>query len=111
MGAPRRSIRDAVTVPCFVRVREFLWPDERLAHVARHQVRPEEVEEACFGAALVQRARSKGPNPVYYVLGQTEAGRYLLCIVVEFPDDRGYPVTARDMTEAERRRYLRWLKR
>ena len=52
-----------------------------------------------------QRARSEGENPVYYVLGQTAAGRYLFCVVIRFPDGNGYPVTAREMTASEKRRY------
>jgi hypothetical protein len=52
----------------------------------------------------VQRAKSQGDNPVYYVLGQTEAGRYLFCVVIQFPDSRGYPVTARPMTDKEKKR-------
>jgi hypothetical protein len=51
---------------------------------------------------------SKGENPVYYVRGQTEAGRYLFCVVIEFPDDRGFPVTARPMTDQEKRRFKQW---
>jgi uncharacterized protein len=42
---------------------------------------------------------------VYYVLGQTIAGRYLFCVLIEFPDGNGYPVTAREMTDKEKRRY------
>jgi hypothetical protein len=44
-------------------------------------------------------------NPVYYVLGKTDAGRYLFCVVIQFPDGKGYPVTARDMTANEKRRF------
>jgi uncharacterized DUF497 family protein len=73
-----------------------------------HGVTPEEVEEVCFGKSLVRRAKSDGENPVYYVLGQTEAGRYLFCVVIRFPDDNGYPVTAREMTAKEKRRYRKW---
>ena len=62
----------------------------------------------CFGVSLVLRAKATGPNPVYYVLGETAAGRRLLCVVIEFPDRRGYPVTAREMTTRERRRYAAW---
>jgi hypothetical protein len=51
--------------------------------------------------------RSEGPNPVYYVLGQTDAGRFLFCVVIEFPDGYGYPVTARPMTGPEQRRFAR----
>lgn len=72
--------------------------------MARHGVTPEEVEEVCFGRALVQRAKSEGENPVYYVLGQTDAGRYLFAVVISFPDGKGYTVTARPMTDKEERR-------
>jgi hypothetical protein len=75
-----------------MKVHEFIWPEDRVDHI------PEEVEEACFGTAFVQRAKSQGKNPVYYVLGQTRAGRYLFCVVIQFPDGRRYPVTARPMT-------------
>jgi uncharacterized DUF497 family protein len=91
-----------------MRIDRFIWPEERIEHIARHGVIPAEVEEACFGQALVQRGKSKGENPVYYVLGQTEAGRYLLCVVIGFPDGNGYPVTAREMTAKEKRRYRKW---
>jgi uncharacterized protein len=91
-----------------MRIHQFIWPADRIDHIAQHDVTPEEVEEVCFGRAFVQRAKSEGRNPLYYVLGQTEAGRYLFCVVIRFPDGRGYPVTARPMTDKERRRYHQW---
>jgi hypothetical protein len=42
---------------------------------------------------------------VYYVLGETDAGGALFCVVIEFPG------TARDMTAKERRRYAAWKRR
>jgi len=61
---------------------------------------------------IMMFARAIGDeNPVYYVLGQTSAGRYLLCVVIAFPDGNGYPVTARPMTDKERRRFRQWKKR
>ena len=45
---------------------------------------------------------------MYYLLGQTEDGRYLFCVVIAFPRGKGYPVTARDMTDREKRRYSQW---
>ncbi len=54
--------------------------------------------------------KGEGKNPVYYVLGETKAGRHLFCVVISFPDGRGYPVTARDMTQSEKQRYSRWKK-
>lgn len=89
-------------------IHEFVWPEERIEHIALHGVAPEEVEEACFGRPWVRRAKSEGENPVYYILGQTAAGRYLFCVVIAFPDGKGYPVTARDMTAKEKRRYRKW---
>jgi uncharacterized protein len=94
-----------------MRIEELLWPRDRIEHIARHAVTPDEVEQVCFGKPLVQRAKSYGENPVYYVLGQTEAGRYLFSVVIQFPDGKGYPVTARSMTDNEQRRYRRWSER
>ena len=53
----------------------FIWPEERIEHIARHGVTPEEVEEVFFGISWVRRAKSQGENPVYYVLGETGAGK------------------------------------
>jgi uncharacterized DUF497 family protein len=91
-----------------MRIDKLIWPEERVEHIARHGVTPDEVEEVCFGAPLVLRAKSKGSNPVYYVLGHTDAGRYLFCVVIGFPDGNGYPITARVMTTKEKRRYRKW---
>jgi uncharacterized protein len=94
-----------------MRVARFVWPEDRVEHIALHGVTPEEVEEACFGRPFVRKAKAKGENPVYYVLGQTETGRYLFCVVIRFPDGNGYPVTAREMTMREKRRYREWQSR
>ncbi len=92
-------------------ISEILWPEDRVDHLARHGVRPEEFEEVCFGAPLVLRAKATGQNPVYYLLGETDAGRPLFCVVIEFPGGKGYPVTARDMTTKEKRRHAEWKER
>jgi len=94
-----------------MRIHEIIWPEDRIDHIARHGVTPEEVEEVCFGQPFVQRAKAEGKHPVYYALGQTAGGRYLFCVVIQFPDGKGYPVTARPMTENEKRRYRRWRNR
>lgn len=90
---------------------ELLWPPDRIDHISRHGVTPSEVEEACFNSPLVLRGKSEGKNPVYYVLGQTDAGRYLFCVVISFPDGNGYPVTAREMTQKEKQKYKNWRKK
>ena len=92
-------------------IRELLWPQDRIDHIAQHGVTSDEVNEVCFGKPFIQRAKTQGKNPVYYVLGQTNAGRHLFCVVIQFPDGRGYPVTARSMTDKEKRRYRQWRNR
>lgn len=94
-----------------MRIYQLIWNQDRIEHIARHSIIPEEVEETCFGVALILRAKSQGENPVYYVLGQTQAGRYLFCVVISFPDGKGYPVTARPMTNKEKQRYRQWRNR
>jgi len=94
-----------------MKILKFIWPQDRIDHIIQHRVRPEEVEEICFGQAFVRRAKSKGENPVYYILGQTYAGRYLFCVVIRFPDGRGFPVTARPMTDKEKQRFKQWRER
>jgi uncharacterized protein len=88
-----------------MKIDELLWSEDRVEHIARHGVQPEEVDDVCFGRPLVLRAKSEGKNPVYHVLGQTTAGRYLFCVVIEFPSGVGLPVTARPMTHNERQRF------
>ena len=86
-------------------VKELHWNQSRIEHIAQHNVTPEEVEEVCASNPFVQRTKARGDNPVYHVLGQTHAGRYLFSVIVQFPDGKGYPVTARPMTGKEKRRY------
>ena len=94
-----------------MKIRKLIWPDDRIEHIAQHNVTPEEVEEVCFNRPLIQRAKSEGENPVYYILGQTASGRYLFCVVIRFPNGKGYPVTARPMTQNEQRRFAQWKQR
>ena len=94
-----------------MKIHRIIWREDRIDHIGRHAVTPDEFEEVCFGKPLVLRARSEGENPVYYVMGQTNSGRYLFCAVIRFPDGNGYPVTARPMTDDEKRRYRQWKNR
>lgn len=91
-----------------MKIYELIWPEDRIEHISNHGIKPEEVEETCFSEAFIQRAKSEGKNPIYYVLGQTNAGRYLFCVIIQFPDGKGYPVTARPMTDKEKKRFNKW---
>jgi len=57
-----------------MRIRELLWPQERIGHIARHGILPSEVDEVCFGFPLVQRAKSEGKNPAIMFLDKLMLG-------------------------------------
>lgn len=86
-----------------MKITSFEWDENNINHIAEHGVNPEEVEEACFNNPLVLRGRWKR----YYVLGQTDSGRYLMVVIELKTSDAARVVTARDMVQAERRRYSR----
>lgn len=71
---------------------------------SEHGVTLEEAEEACYSE---QRHIRRGSEGLYKVFSRTEAGRYLLVVLVELGDGAWKVVTARDMTEQERRLYRR----
>jgi len=83
---------------------DFVWPEDQVDHIARHGVTPEEFEEVCSGKCLLDKTKSKGQNPVYLAYGQTEAGRYLFCAVIRFPDGNGYPIRRAAGTNLPRQR-------
>lgn len=73
-------------------------------HIARHRVVPEEVEQVLHGRPRLEVA---GKDDVTYVFGTSDAGRYLLIVLVDALDGRDYVATARDMTDKERRTFRR----
>ena len=88
----------------------LFWRADRTEHIARHGLSPEEVEEAVFDDP--ERRMFRGPRSerdraryVYYVYGCTQAGRYLLVVLLDMGRGEALPVTARDMTRRERQRY------
>ena len=86
-----------------MRFREYDWDDINIEHISRHRVIPHEVEEACFNEPLIMRA---GKNK-YYVYGRSDAGRYLFIVSSYKGTGIVRIITARDMTESERRLYNR----
>lgn len=79
---------------------EVLWTEDSEAHIARHDVQPSEVEQALYGRPRLSTAGREGTT---LVLGTSSEGRYLLVVVTEAADGRDFVVTARDMTDRERR--------
>lgn len=85
-------------------VREIRWTSEFEAHIARHGVTPEEVEQA---VNTRPRYEARGREDSTLLYGATENGRFLLVVLVEAVDGRWYVATAREMTDTERRAFRR----
>lgn len=85
------------------RYHKLVWNRTNVEHIAKHRVLPEEVEEVCFSKnILILRGRGKH---IYYALGQTDSGRYLFIVLRELKFNSVLPVTARNMSDKERKRY------
>jgi hypothetical protein len=84
----------------FKAVRDSEWS---ASHVAAHGVTLDEVREAILERPYWSAPGRDGTTLVY---GQTYAGRYLLVVTLN-EDDEAFVVTARDMTDAEKKTFRR----
>lgn len=83
-------------------IREIIWDADTILHIARHGVEPDEVEKVCFqGSPFIFRA---GENR-FFALGQTQSGRYLTIIFEYLGKNKAKVITARAMSNSERRFY------
>lgn len=80
--------------------REIWWTEESEEHIWRHEVIPDEVEQVVYARP---RVTSKGRDGTTHVFGQTDAGRHLLVVLSEAQAGGHFVVTAREMTDRERR--------
>jgi uncharacterized DUF497 family protein len=88
-----------------VRIDRVLWSSRSVAHIARHEITPEEVEDVLFNPPLdARRGKHEG---TYLVFGRTRNGRRLVVVIAPRPRNSWYVVTARDVDRAERRRMRR----
>ncbi|WP_137815439.1 BrnT family toxin [Gandjariella thermophila] len=86
-------------------MREIRWTDELDEHIwVRHGVTPGEVEQVLYTRP---RWVATGRDGTTYVYGRRDAGRFLLVVLSEAQTNDYYVVTARDMTDGERRTYRR----
>lgn len=83
-------------------ITDFEWDEDNIAHIARHSVHPDEVEELAFDDEPWIR---KGREGTRYMLGYTISGRYLF--VVYRLKDKGlaWVITAMEMDDKSRRLY------
>jgi uncharacterized DUF497 family protein len=83
----------------------FEWDEANIAHIARHRVTPDEVEEATADADAVALEASSGPDERREgLLTATAAGRILAVVFTERAD-RVRIVTARRATRSEQDLY------
>ena len=70
----------------------------------RHGITFDEVEEACYWE---KRHVRKGREGLYKLFSQTDSGRYLLVVLSHHGGGTWKIVTARGMTDNEKRLYIR----
>jgi uncharacterized DUF497 family protein len=91
-----------------LKITGFIWLEDIVQKLLRkHGVVQSEVVEVFANSPrlrFVEKGPRRGEN-VYAALGRTDAGRYLVCFFVYKQDGRALIVSARDMSDAERRRY------
>jgi uncharacterized DUF497 family protein len=93
-----------------LKVTGFIWLDEIVEKLAdKHQVDPHEVEELFEDNPRFRFVESgnRSGEDVYAAFGQTSGARYLVTFFISKAEGRVLPVSARDMTTRERKRYVR----
>ena len=88
-------------------ISELEWDDQNIEHIARHNVGPQEVEEICFGLHISQKAGDKR----YILSGQSVGGRYINVVVEQVGKGLFRPITAFEMSESYKRRYMKRLRK
>ncbi len=87
---------------------EILWKSRYVEKIAvKHRITTDEVEEVLFRRPLVrfwEKGKVQGEN-LYVAYGQTDAGRYLIIFFIQKAGNTALPISARGMTDAERRYY------
>ena len=81
--------------------RGWLWDDWNIDHISQHGVAPFEAEEVGNHPRYVERWRDR-----YLAWGSTAEGRFLLVVYVHRREGR-YVISARGMSQAEKRRVRR----
>jgi len=71
---------------------------------SKHNINFIEIEEACLSN---RRHVRRGREGLYKVFSQTEAGRYVLVVLVNLGGGNWKVATARDMTDSEKQLYIK----
>jgi len=91
-----------------MRITGIIWLEDILDKLERkHAVKQEEIRQVFASSPrfrFVERGHRRDED-VYSAMGQTEAGRYLGIFFVLKKDNRALILSARDMTDQERKKY------
>ena len=81
----------------------FEWDEGNIEYILRHNIVPDEVEDACINKPHVRKTIEKR----YLVYGVTYSGRYLFVVGINKGKGLFRTITARDMTDREKFFYKR----
>jgi uncharacterized DUF497 family protein len=91
-----------------LKILDLIWLDEIVDKlIQKHHVEPREVVEILKSKPhfrYIEKGHRKGEN-VYAAMGQTRNGRYLIVFFVLKKEGQALVISAREMTNAERKRY------
>lgn len=87
---------------------DIIWRDKYVEKLtAKHAVSTEEVEDGIFNRPLIrfwEKGQVRGED-LYLAYGQAASGRYLVVFFIRKFQTSTLPISARDMTDSERRYY------
>lgn len=85
-------------------IKKLVWTSKTVEKIVRkHHLYQREVEEVFFESEAPLHIRRSGR--LYHAYGRSAAGRYLFVVLLVVGRGRAQVVTARDMTQTERRLY------
>jgi hypothetical protein len=87
-----------------MRIKKLNWDKSNIFHIARHGITVEDVEDVCSGRHIARKAKKR-----YLIYGETEAGKHIL-VVLERTGDDFRSISARDMSESEKKIYKKKMK-
>ena len=91
-----------------LKIKEIIWLAQFVEKIeSKHGVTTEEVERAFGNRPLIhrfERGDVRGED-LYRMLGRTDSGRLLAVFFIMKPGERALVISARDMTDGEKRSY------
>lgn len=93
-----------------MRITDIIWKDsvvEKL--IAKHAVSTAEAEETLLSRPVVRKmvkGRVRGED-IFAAMAQISGGRYLIVFFIDKKRGAALPISARDMTSAERKHYAK----